>query len=126
MDIFERINEQQAVIDKVDESGIRNITKLAKQYKKATGYFHMDTDGVTSAIAMRVYLERYGIKTIKVIPINYGTSEFKADVPLTGTLNWMVRNDTLCSRINLPEFSLFRRQPFSRLPFSACLCRRRD
>jgi len=87
---FEQFEQEQATIDKLDESGIRNISKLAKEYKKATGYFHMDTDGVTSAIAMKTYLERYGIKTIKVIPINYGGQEFKAEKPVKGTLTWMV------------------------------------
>jgi len=90
MKLFEHLEQAETVFKRVDESGLRNITKLAKQYSKATGYFHMDLDGVTSAIAMRVYLERYKIKTTKVIPINYGSSEFAADKPQKGTLNWLV------------------------------------
>ncbi len=90
MNLFEHINKAQEAINRVDESGIRDITSLAKQYKEATGYFHQDLDGVTSALGMKAYLERYGIKTIKVIPINYGTSEFVADIPKKGTLSWMV------------------------------------
>lgn len=90
MNIFEHLDQADAVFKRVDESGLRNITNLAKQYKTATGYFHTDLDGVTSAIAMKTYLERYGIKTTKVIPINYGSSEFAADKPQKGTLNWLV------------------------------------
>lgn len=93
MNIFEQLEQfehAQSLVDKIDESGMQNISKLAKQYKTATGYFHTDLDGVTSAIAMRTYLERYGIKTTKVIPINYGSSEFSANKPQKGTLNWLV------------------------------------
>lgn len=90
MKLFEHYEQAEEVFKRVDESGLRNITNLSKQYKKGTGYFHMDLDGVTSAIAMRVYLERYGIKTTKVIPINYGSSEFAANKPQKGTLNWLV------------------------------------
>ena len=72
MNIFEHLEAAELAHKRVDESGLKNISKLAKTYKKATGYFHMDLDGVTSAIAMKKYLEGYGIKTVKVIPINYG------------------------------------------------------
>ena len=64
MNIFEHIELAEKTIERVDESGMRDIKALAKKYKTATGYFHMDLDGVTSAIAMKTYLERYGIKTI--------------------------------------------------------------
>ena len=57
------------------ESGIRNIKKLAKQNNKADLYFHMDLDGVTSAIAMKAYLERYGIKVVNTEHIQYGGRE---------------------------------------------------
>jgi len=90
MNIFEHLEQAEAVHSKVNESGLRNIKDLAKKYKTATGYFHMDLDGVTSALGMKSYLERYGIKTTKVIPINYGGNEFKAAKPQKGTLTWMV------------------------------------
>ena len=90
MKLFEHLDMAQDAINRVDEGGLRDITKLAKQYKTATGYFHMDLDGVTSAIAMKAYLESYGIKTQKVIPINYGSSEFKAERAPLGQLIWMV------------------------------------
>ena len=43
------------------ESGIRGIKDLARRYKKAKIYYHMDLDGVTTAIAMKNYLEQNGI-----------------------------------------------------------------
>ena len=41
----------------LNESGIRDINQLLKRYKKAKIYFHQDLDGVTTAIAMKKYLE---------------------------------------------------------------------
>lgn len=58
------------------ESGIRDINKLAQRYKKAKIYFHIDLDGVTTALAMKKYLEDYGIKVVDAETIQYGTSEF--------------------------------------------------
>lgn len=58
------------------ESGIRNITDLKKKFKKAKIYFHLDLDGVTSAIAMKSYLEGNGIKVIDAETIQYGGSEY--------------------------------------------------
>ena len=39
------------------ESGIKNIGELRKQYDNAKIYFHQDLDGVTTALAMKSYLE---------------------------------------------------------------------
>lgn len=72
------------------ESGLRNIRDLAKLYDEAALYFHMDLDGVTSAIAMREYLEKYGIKVKEVHHIQYGGKEFAADRPEEGRMNVMV------------------------------------
>ncbi|OQB40848.1 MAG: hypothetical protein BWY04_01167 [candidate division CPR1 bacterium ADurb.Bin160] len=58
------------------ETGLRDITKLASSYKEAEIYFHMDLDGVTSAIAIKEYLKRYGIKTIAAHVIQYGEKEY--------------------------------------------------
>ena len=90
MNIFEHLEQAEEVFKRVDESGIRNITKMAKQFSKAQGYFHMDTDGVTSAIGMKAYLERYGIKTTNVRHIQYGAQEFMMEKPKDGQLQWMV------------------------------------
>jgi hypothetical protein len=64
------------------EGGIRNINELSKRYKKAKIYFHMDLDGVTTALAMKKYLEDNGIKVVESEVIQYGDKEFsvrKAD-----------------------------------------------
>jgi hypothetical protein len=58
------------------ESGIRDINKLAARYPKAEIYFHQDLDGVTTAIAMKEYLEQHGIKVVGAHVIQYGDKEF--------------------------------------------------
>jgi hypothetical protein len=60
----------------IRESGIRDIKELAKRYPKAKIYFHQDLDGVTTAIAMKKYLESNGIKVPEVEIIQYGDREF--------------------------------------------------
>jgi hypothetical protein len=60
----------------IKESGIRNINALAKRYPKAEIYFHQDLDGVTTAIAMKQYLENNGIKVVGAHIIQYGDKEF--------------------------------------------------
>ena len=42
----------------IKESGLRNIKDLSKRYQKAKIYFHQDLDGVTTALAMKNYLEK--------------------------------------------------------------------
>jgi len=56
----------------IKESGLRDIKDLAKRYPKAKIYFHQDLDGVTTAIAMREYLESNGIKVVGSEVIQYG------------------------------------------------------
>ena len=63
------------------ESGIQNINKLADRYKKAKIYFHQDLDGVTTGLAMKKYLEDYGIKVVDAETIQYGPSEFAIKKP---------------------------------------------
>jgi hypothetical protein len=58
------------------ESGIRDIKELSKRYPKAEIYFHQDLDGVTTAIAMKKYLEDNGIKVVDAHVIQYGDKEF--------------------------------------------------
>lgn len=65
----------------LNESGIRDIKDIAKRYKKAKIYFHQDLDGVTTALAMKNYLEQYGIKTIDAEVIQYGAKEFAIKKP---------------------------------------------
>ena len=58
------------------ESGIRDINKLAKRYPMAKIYFHQDLDGVTTALAMKKYLEQNGIEVVDAEIIQYGSKEF--------------------------------------------------
>jgi len=60
----------------IKESGLRNIKELAKRYPKAKIYFHQDLDGVTTALAMKNYLEDNGIKVVDSEIIQYGDKEF--------------------------------------------------
>ena len=73
-----------SVIKKIiTESGIRDINDLLKRYKKAKIYFHQDLDGVTTAIAMKKYLENQGFKVVETEVIQYGEKEWgirKADL----------------------------------------------
>lgn len=60
----------------IKETGIRNISALRKRYPKAEIYFHQDLDGVTTALAMKNYLEDNGIEVIGAHVIQYGDKEF--------------------------------------------------
>ena len=60
----------------LNESGIRDIGSLAKRYQMAKIYFHQDLDGVTTALAMKNYLEQHGIKVVDAEIIQYGSKEF--------------------------------------------------
>jgi hypothetical protein len=60
----------------IKESGIREIKKLSQRYPKAEIYFHQDLDGVTTAIAMKKYLESNGIDVVGAHVIQYGDKEF--------------------------------------------------
>lgn len=66
---------------KLDESGIRNIRELAKQYDSTIIYGHQDLDGLTSSICAKAYLEKYGIKTVDFQIVQYGATEFAISKP---------------------------------------------
>jgi len=42
MNILERLNDVEEALKILNESGIRNIRKWAKNFRTATGYFHQD------------------------------------------------------------------------------------
>jgi len=65
----------------LNESGIRDINQLLKRYKKAKIYFHQDLDGVTTAIAMKKYLENQGFKVVDCEVIQYGEKEWAIKKP---------------------------------------------
>lgn len=77
-------------IEQLCEMGMPNIRDKVKGYKEAVIYFHKDLDGVSSGLAMKSYLQQYGIKTVEAIPINYGSDEFSAKMPSPGVLPVMV------------------------------------
>ena len=60
----------------IKETGLRNINALKDRYQKAEIYFHQDLDGVTTAIAMKKYLEDNGIDVVGAHIIQYGDKEF--------------------------------------------------
>ncbi len=60
----------------INEGGLRDIKALAKRYPKAKIYFHQDLDGVTTALAMRDYLQANGIDVVDTEIIQYGDREF--------------------------------------------------
>jgi hypothetical protein len=76
--------------NKIFESGIRDITKLSKEFNKANIYFHIDLDGITSAIAMKEYLDSYNIKTTKFHAIQYGEKEYDLEIPEKDSLPVLV------------------------------------
>lgn len=80
------IKLQQIVRTILKESGIRGINVLAKNNKEADLYFHQDLDGVTSAIGMKAYLEKYGVKVARAIHIQYGGREYSAPKPKPGRM----------------------------------------
>lgn len=65
----------------IKESGLRDINSLSKRYPKAKIYFHQDLDGVTTAIAMKKYLEDNGIDVVDSEVIQYGEKEFSVKKP---------------------------------------------
>jgi len=89
MDILDKIRmweKQELVV----ESGIQNMRELAKQYKTAKVFFHMDLDGVTSAISIKKYLEDNGVKVIDAEPIQYGGAEYTVKKTAPGVMNVLV------------------------------------
>lgn len=89
MDILEKIKhiEKEAILQ---ESGVQNMRAIAKQYKKAKIFFHKDLDGVTSAVAMKKYLEDNKIKVIDAEPIQYGGEEYTVKKTKPDVLNVLV------------------------------------
>lgn len=64
-----------------EESGIRNINKIVQDHLDTGSndfeiWFHQDLDGVTSALAMKKYLESYGLKLVDAHIIQYGGLEY--------------------------------------------------
>lgn len=69
---------QEFCNNQIFESGLRDIKRILKNYpsKEFEMYFHQDLDGVTSALAMKTYLNNYGFKCEDAHIIQYGGMEF--------------------------------------------------
>ena len=79
-----KMSSNESILTKseiINESGIRKIKELSNSYDKAEIYFHMDLDGVVTAIAMKSYLEKYGIVVVGAHKIQYGDLEFAIPKP---------------------------------------------
>lgn len=64
-------------IDRVDESQIKGIKELSKKHKDFSILYHMDLDGIFSAIAMKHIMQNeYRMKLRSVQAIQYGNIEY--------------------------------------------------
>jgi len=90
MDIINKIKQYEMEVNRIDETGLRNMRDLGKEYKEAEIYFHIDTDGVTSALGMKTYLKNFGIKTVDAHPIQYGGAEYGIPKPKNKVLAVLV------------------------------------
>lgn len=60
---------------------MRNLKKICADYTEAEIYYHIDLDGVTSAIIIREILKRYNVKTVAAHSIQYGDREWAIPEP---------------------------------------------
>jgi hypothetical protein len=73
-----------------EEAGIQNIKKTIEGYTEFEIWFHQDLDGVTTALAMKSYLEGYGLKCINAHIIQYGGLEYAIKRKQEGVLAVLV------------------------------------
>lgn len=74
-----------------EEVGIRNLKSLIGDHTEFEIWFHKDLDGVTSALAMRYFLETYyNLKIVDCHIIQYGGMEFAVKEGKKGTLKVLV------------------------------------
>jgi hypothetical protein len=62
-------------------SNMKDLKKLCSKYTEAEIYYHIDLDGVTSAIIMREILKKYSVKTVAAHAIQYGDREWSIPKP---------------------------------------------
>lgn len=64
-------------LERMDEANIKGMKQLAKKHKDFVILFHMDTDGVMSAITMKHIMQNeYRLKLKDARPIQYGNIEY--------------------------------------------------
>lgn len=83
---------QEFCRNQIFESGLRDIKNILKDYpsKEFEIYFHQDLDGVTSALAMKTYLNNYGFECMDSHIIQYGGMEFAVKKTKWGRLPVLV------------------------------------
>jgi len=86
------IKKYEHFYSQVFESGLRDIKKILSNYpsKEFEIYFHQDLDGVTSALAMKTYLNNYGFKCMDAHIIQYGGMEFAIERTKDGRMPVLV------------------------------------
>ena len=78
-------------IEYINETGMRDLSKITKNHKECEIFFHIDLDGVTSALAMKEFLKNYyQITTINCHKIQYGNMEFAIESGKPDTLKVLV------------------------------------
>jgi len=88
-----------------EEVGIRNLKTIAKEFKTCEIWFHMDLDGVTSAIAMKEFLKNfYQIPMIDCHVIQYGNKEFSIQEQDTSPDNLPILVDFAHAKVNFLLF----------------------
>jgi len=65
---------------------LRNIKKICKNFTEAEIYYHIDLDGVASAIIMREILKEYNVETKAFHSIQYGDREWSIPKPKSNRL----------------------------------------
>lgn len=70
-----------------EEVGLRNLSKIVKDYEKIEIWFHKDLDGIASAISMKEFLRYYyDLKLSDAHTIQYGGLEFATNKGESDTL----------------------------------------
>lgn len=70
-----------------EEVGLRNLNKITKDYTEFEIWFHKDLDGVTSALAMKTFIETYyKLKLVDCHVIQYGGLEYAIKTGKPNTL----------------------------------------
>lgn len=74
-----------------EEVGLRNLSKITKEYTYFEIWFHKDLDGITSAVAMKTFIEYYyGLKLKDAHTIQYGGLEYATNKGDSDTLKIIV------------------------------------
>ena len=88
-----------------EEVGFRNLKSIAKKYKTCEIFFHMDLDGLTSALSIKEFFKNfYQIKMIDCHVIQYGNKEFSMKQANQSPDNLPIIVDFAHSKVNFLLF----------------------